>query len=80
MSLQSTYIQQSVNGNRELIASCMKQNAKILTILEEMTKPDSFRLVWCGEIIESDLDLETADILQNEYNIAYGGGVIIELE
>ena len=37
-----------------------------------------YKLIWKGEEIECDLDYDTAQYLQGEYNMAYGGGVQIK--
>ena len=38
----------------------------------------SYVLMWKGEEIDTAKDLQEAEYLRGEYNMAYGGGVTIE--
>ena len=49
--------------------------------MEKTMKMNTYKLIWKGEIIESEIEGRSeAEYLQAEYNMAYGGGVTIEKE
>ena len=41
---------------------------------------ENYKLIWKGEEIDTAETKKEAIYLQNEYNLAYGGGVIIKYE
>lgn len=39
-----------------------------------------FNLIWNGEVIDSFETRAEAEEMRNEYNLAYGGGVVVEYD